>query len=171
MKSTGMVRRVDDLGRIVIPKEIRRSLNIHDGEELEIKIDNNAIMLSKSSRIKNDEFFIRKVVTEVQKYLKNEIIITDCDRIVCSSVKGLNDKKNNCFLEQLIVNREALINKKIVLNIDDTEINGYFIILPIIANSDCYGLYITYNDNLYIDEQIIWHKLIVKIIESFYDIS
>ena len=40
MKSTGVVRRVDDLGRIVIPKEIRRTLRIRDGEELEIFIDN-----------------------------------------------------------------------------------------------------------------------------------
>ena len=37
MKSTGVVRRVDDLGRIVIPKEIRRTLRIRDGESLEIE--------------------------------------------------------------------------------------------------------------------------------------
>ena len=45
MKSTGVVRRVDDLGRIVIPKEIRRNLRIRDGEELEIFVDNDLIYL------------------------------------------------------------------------------------------------------------------------------
>ena len=43
MKTTGIVRRVDDLGRIVIPKEIRRTLHIKEGDPLEIYIDDNAV--------------------------------------------------------------------------------------------------------------------------------
>ena len=49
MKTTGVVRRIDDLGRIVIPKEIRRTLRIHDGESLEIFVDNEIITLKKYS--------------------------------------------------------------------------------------------------------------------------
>lgn len=46
-KATGIVRRVDDLGRIVIPKEIRRRLNIIEGDPLELFIDNDAVVFKK----------------------------------------------------------------------------------------------------------------------------
>ena len=51
MKYLGMVRKIDELGRIVIPKEIRKNINIHDGEELEFIIDNDAIILKKNKGI------------------------------------------------------------------------------------------------------------------------
>lgn len=47
MKATGIVRRIDDLGRIVIPKEIRRSMNMHEGEPLEIFLDNDGVVFRK----------------------------------------------------------------------------------------------------------------------------
>ena len=47
MKNTGVVRKIDDLGRIVIPKEIRKSLNIRNGEDLQIFVDNDNIVLKK----------------------------------------------------------------------------------------------------------------------------
>ena len=47
MKTTGVVRRIDDLGRIVIPKEIRRNLRIRDGESLEIFVEDEMIALKK----------------------------------------------------------------------------------------------------------------------------
>lgn len=51
MKATGIVRRVDDLGRVVIPKEIRRSLKIREGDPLEIFIDNNSVCFQKYSTL------------------------------------------------------------------------------------------------------------------------
>ena len=50
MKATGVVRRIDDLGRIVIPKEIRKSLRIKDGEYLQIFLESENIVLQKYSR-------------------------------------------------------------------------------------------------------------------------
>ena len=47
MKSTGVIRRIDELGRIVIPKEIRRTLGIRDGENVEIYTENDSIILKK----------------------------------------------------------------------------------------------------------------------------
>lgn len=49
MKATGIVRRIDDLGRVVIPKEIRRSLKIREGDPLEIFIENNCVCFQKYS--------------------------------------------------------------------------------------------------------------------------
>lgn len=50
MKSTGIIRRIDSLGRIVIPKEIRKSLKIFENDMLEISLDNNVIKLQKLQR-------------------------------------------------------------------------------------------------------------------------
>ena len=49
MKVTGIVRRVDDLGRVVIPKEIRRSMGIREGEPMEIYLENDAVMFRRYS--------------------------------------------------------------------------------------------------------------------------
>lgn len=56
MKTTGIVRRIDDLGRVVIPKEVRRSLRIHEGDPLEIFIDSaeNMLCLKRYSYAEND---------------------------------------------------------------------------------------------------------------------
>lgn len=51
MKATGIVRRVDDLGRVVIPKEIRRSLKIREGEPLEIFLENNCVCFQRYSAL------------------------------------------------------------------------------------------------------------------------
>ena len=50
MKTTGVIRRIDELGRIVIPKEIRKSLRIKNGESLEVYLDGDSIILKKFSQ-------------------------------------------------------------------------------------------------------------------------
>ena len=51
LKATGIVRRIDDLGRVAIPKEIRRTLRLHDGDPVEIYIENDGIFLKKYSSL------------------------------------------------------------------------------------------------------------------------
>lgn len=51
MKATGIVRRIDDLGRVIIPKDIRRSLKIREGDPLEIFIENNCVCFQKYSTL------------------------------------------------------------------------------------------------------------------------
>ena len=55
MKTTGIIRRIDDLGRIVIPKELRRNLRIQNGDSLEIFVDLNSIVLKKYSPMESIE--------------------------------------------------------------------------------------------------------------------
>ena len=62
MKSTGVVRRIDELGRIVIPKEIRKTLKIKDGELLEIFLDGGNIILKKYSHFDNLKDFYDKFI-------------------------------------------------------------------------------------------------------------
>ena len=65
MKATGIVRRIDDLGRIVIPKEIRRSMRIREGDAMEISLENNRICLEKYSTSDED------LAVNCHKYISN----------------------------------------------------------------------------------------------------
>ena len=57
MKATGIVRRVDDLGRVVIPKELRRNLKIKDGDPLEVFIEDDNMICFKKYQLYDDEQF------------------------------------------------------------------------------------------------------------------
>ena len=85
MKTTGIVRRIDELGRIVIPKEIRKSLRIKEGESLEILIDNEDIILKKYSVIKNLNDFAQNITDSIYSFIKNNILITDTNSILAVS--------------------------------------------------------------------------------------
>ena len=94
MKATGVVRRIDDLGRIVIPKEIRRNLRIRDGESLEIFVDGDNIVLKKYSIMKNIDEYASNLVDSLYSLVKKSVVITDCDSVIACSgnVKGLLNK-------------------------------------------------------------------------------
>src|SRR5690554_683786 len=86
MKATGVVRRIDDLGRIVIPKEIRRSLRIREGDSLEIYTDGtNSITFKKYSPVESINNFIFQYVEALNVSSKKDIIITDTEKIVAVS--------------------------------------------------------------------------------------
>jgi AbrB family transcriptional regulator (stage V sporulation protein T) len=104
MKATGVVRRIDDLGRIVIPKEIRRNLRIREGDSLEIYTDGtDSIILKKYSHIDNINNFISQYVEAVYASSKKEIIVTDTERIIAAA---------GSF-------RKDVIGKKIDIRLDD----------------------------------------------------
>lgn len=123
MKTTGVVRRIDDLGRIVIPKEIRRTLRIHDGESLEIFVDNEIITLKKYSSL-NELANVSKILVEsINKEINKDIIITDRDNVIAAS--GVNKKKYmgkniSSYLENVINDRKSvrIFNEKVKI-VDD----------------------------------------------------
>lgn len=174
MKATGVVRRIDDLGRIVIPKEIRRNLRIRDGESLEIFVDSNSIILKKFSIMRNIDDYAKNLVDALYSFIKKSIIITDNDSIIaCSS--NIKDKLiNKSICENLSVcikRRESLLEKyDKVLNItDDFSICSKYVINSIVANGDCVGLVIIYDDNIDDDDMklsLIASKILSKSIEE-----
>ena len=82
MKSTGVVRRIDDLGRIVIPKEIRRTLRIREGESLEIYTEGEMVLLKKYSPMEDLGEISHELVNSVSQSLPDNIMITDRDKII-----------------------------------------------------------------------------------------
>ncbi len=83
MKSTGVMRRIDDLGRIVIPKEIRKNLKIREGDSLEIFVeDEGKVILEKHSPLKDLEIIASNYVNAIFSTVNKVIAITDTDRII-----------------------------------------------------------------------------------------
>ena len=78
MKATGIVRRIDDLGRIVIPKEIRRSLKIREGDPLEIFLEEDCVCFKRYSALGSlSEETLRVVQTMAQRTFNHQIAIYD----------------------------------------------------------------------------------------------
>lgn len=171
MKSTGVIRRIDELGRIVIPKEIRKNLNIREGENLEIIIDNNNIILSKHSPLVNIENIITKIKENLSDVINDTIIITDREKVIASSDDTLMGKDINSFAEY-IDNREIYISKELQsFIIGKDSLSGYFTVIPIISFSDCFGLIIIISENNIKKENELLGKLVSKIISNKIDIS
>ena len=79
MKTTGVIRRIDELGRIVIPKEIRKNLRIKNGESVEIFVEGDSIILKKFSQIESLENVSVNYVEAFNQIIKHNIIVTDRD--------------------------------------------------------------------------------------------
>lgn len=144
MKTTGIVRRIDELGRIVIPKEIRRSLRIKEGESLEILINNEDIILKKYSVIKNLNDFAQNITDSIYSFVKNNILITDTNSILAVSgplKKELLNKSIGTDLESKIKRREEMLERhKKNLKITDKDLECTYAVSPVIVGGDVIGL-------------------------------
>lgn len=169
MKQTGVTRKIDELGRIVIPKEIRKNLGIRDGETLEIFTSEDSIILKKYFEVRKYEDLSSKLCELIKNIYNVDLIITDREKVITASNKDIveNTKLNNKFLE-LIDNREMFISKELLTINLGIDISGYFTIIPIIASSDSLGLVIIISDND--NDYSSLGKLLAKIIADKIDI-
>lgn len=144
MKTTGIIRRIDELGRIVIPKEIRRSLRIKEGENIEILIDNDNIILKKYSVIKNLNDFAQNMADAIHSFIDHSVIITDNDSILAASgplKKELLGKTIGSDLENKLTRREEMLEKhKKNIKITNEDLECTYAVSPIIINGDTIGL-------------------------------
>lgn len=153
MKATGVVRRIDDLGRIVIPKEIRRTLRIREGDPLEVFVDNGGeIILKKYSPIGELSEFAQSYIDAVHSTVKHNILVTDRDNVIAGSgtigKKYLN-KELSDYLEKILAKRESILEnnpKEIMISTLEKE-KGTYVISPIIANGDAVGLVVLLSEN------------------------
>lgn len=142
--STGIVRRIDELGRIVIPKEIRKSLRIKNGDNLEIIVEGENITLRKYSQIENATDMAGAYADAFHQVLKYNIIVTDTDKVVALA-GNLKKKYLNLgispVVERMIERRECYVERKkkeIEISPELKEF-GYYAVAPIINNGDSIG--------------------------------
>ena len=154
MKSTGVVRRIDDLGRIVIPKEIRRSLRIREGDSLEIYSEgSDGITLKKYSQVENIEGFINQYVDAVYSTTKKEIIVADTEKIIAAAGgfrKDVIGKRIDIRLDEKMHRLTTQVfNNGTHLEITDTLIiKSSAIMKPIAIYGDVVGCVIIISDTL-----------------------
>lgn len=170
MKATGVVRRIDDLGRIVIPKEIRRNLRIRDGESLEIFVDGNDIVLKKFSIMRNIDEYASNLAISLYSIIKKSVIITDGDSVIaCSSdVKSLLNKSISDKMSSCIKRRESIIerySKELVIT-DDFSIDCKYVINSVIANGDSVGLVIIFDSGEIGDDDMLIASFASKILSK-----
>lgn len=148
MKATGIVRRIDDLGRVVVPKEIRRTLRIREGDPLEIFTDREGeIILKKYSPVGELGLFAKQYAESLAQTSKKAVLIADRDQIIAAAGSGKKEylgKNISKDLERLIQEREAVMakkeDKKYVGVIEgDSGMFSTEIISPIICQGDVIG--------------------------------
>lgn len=148
MKATGIVRRIDDLGRVVIPKEIRRTLRIREGDPLEIFTDHEGeIILKKYSPIGELSLFSKQYAEVLAQTTGYIVCISDRDRVIAvagGAKKDLLDRSISKQLENLINEREMLVStkdSKSYIPIVQGEQEEFLaqVIYPIICEGDVIG--------------------------------
>ena len=115
MKATGIVRRIDDLGRVVIPKEIRRTLRIREGDPLEIFVDRDGEVILKYSPIGELGDFAQEYSDSLYETTGHVAIITDRDAVVAISgapKKQWMDKAIVAVVEEAMESRRSITTRK-----------------------------------------------------------
>ncbi|MCM3359998.1 MULTISPECIES: stage V sporulation protein T [unclassified Psychrobacillus] len=146
MKATGIVRRIDDLGRVVIPKEIRRTLRIREGDPLEIFTDREGeIILKKYSPISELGDFAKEYAETLYETLGTPVLISDRDEMIAAaglSKKDYLKRRLSSDVEDVVNNRTMVVEKhensvEWVPGVVET-VKSYCI-APIIASGDPIG--------------------------------
>ena len=155
MKATGIVRRIDDLGRIVIPKEIRRVLRIREGDPLEIFTEKDGeVIFKKYSPMGELGSFAAQICESLHKTTAAAAAICDRDTVIAVSGgfrRELMEKRINPALEQIMENRgvyRAVEGDAATAVVEGADSPVVSIAAPIIAAGDVMGcvLFVTEPD-------------------------
>lgn len=158
MKATGIVRRIDDLGRVVVPKEIRRTLRIHEGDPLEIFTENDgSVVLKKYSPIGELSEYARFCSGAISNVLDHTVLICDKDYVISAGGKHKKDyseKRISKDLEKLIASRSVFVRNSsregrclpIYEGEDSSEISAQ-IIRPILSEGQTIGAVVLLEKN------------------------
>ena len=146
MKATGIVRRIDDLGRVVIPKEIRRTMRIREGDPLEIYTDREGeVIFKKYSPIGEIAGFSAEYAETLHKTCDISVVICDRDGVIASagvSKREYADRKMSEELEKIVERRQLYVcrsaNERIPA-VRDNDTHYVSCAMPIIAEGDMIG--------------------------------
>lgn len=146
MKATGIVRRIDDLGRVVIPKEIRRTLRIREGDPLEIFVDREGeVILKKYSPIGELGDFAQEYAESLFENLQHVVLICDRDNVIAvagGSKKEYMEKPIGSLVESCMEQRRTRLETnptRADLIRDMPEQYQSFVVAPIISGGDPIG--------------------------------
>lgn len=164
MKATGIVRRIDDLGRIVIPKEIRKTMHINEGDPLEIYTQSEGeIILKKYSPMGELRSFAEHHATALSKIINIPVIICDRDSIIAvagMSKREIIGKPISQELKNILQKRQIyIIQKNKTLYPTQEMTNNILVCSPIISSGDLNGAIIFLSTNSLFSANEIYIKL------------
>ncbi len=146
MKATGIVRRIDDLGRVVIPKEIRRTMRIREGDPLEIYTDREGeVIFKKYSPIGELAAFASQYAETLHKICSMAVVITDRDAVIASagvSKKEYAERKVSYDMEKIMEKRSLYLHRaggEEISVIDDGGSHFVSCAMPIVSEGDIIG--------------------------------
>ena len=116
VNSNNYIRKIDELGRIVIPKEVRNKLKIQDNESILISLDDNKINISKYSYLNNYNRFINELCNQLAEIYKVQIIISDREKTLFTNC---TQKTTNEYSEDII--KDSTVIGKVTLYSNDTQ--------------------------------------------------
>lgn len=153
MKATGIVRRIDDLGRVVVPKEIRRTLRIREGDPLEIFTDKEGeIILKKYSPIGELSAFAKQYAESLSQMLGCLAGICDMDQVVAAAGNGKKELQDEDitrelgeFLKERKTQNAKAGEKRYVPVVSKTEPYSQEVISPILCAGDVIGAVLLLN--------------------------
>lgn len=146
MEGKGITRRVDELGRIVLPREMRKMLNVRVGTKLEIGIvDGNKFLLTKYSDMASLKEYSDAVASAISVSIEHDVLISDMEKVLSSNKKKYINKTLSEEVQELIYNKEIIIKKQS----DGSDMLKFFndlsgeyscqLIVPIIKDGDAIG--------------------------------
>ncbi len=147
MKATGIVRRIDDLGRVVIPKEIRRTMRIREGDPLEIYTSKDGeVIFKKYSLMGGVDEFAAQLCDTLSKSTGASVAVTDRDSIIAAAGSARRDligKRISPQLEQIMEDRGiycAAPNERSIFVTESLDRYCAAVAAPIISEGDALGL-------------------------------
>lgn len=157
MKKTGIIRRIDELGRIVVPKELRKSLRLKVGDYLEIYVDKEDIVLKKHSELASIKDFANVLTESMYTDIKKNIMITDRDEILAYDGKNKKEflhKKIGKDIVDAIEKRKDIVEKyeKKFTFTDKCELTCTYAISTIISGGIEIGTVIIFDEEKKVDE-------------------
>lgn len=148
MKATGIVRRMDELGRVVIPKEIRRTLRIREGDPLEIFTDRDELMLKKYSPIATIEKFSESAAKSLAELSGKLAVVCDTDGVLFACGEGKRDFSGKTLspeIDKLLKERKSYVASEAdggtlipIAVPGDTNFSAQ-IVVPVVSGGDCLG--------------------------------
>lgn len=139
------IRRIDELGRIVIPKDIRKKLHIGDSEPLEIYIQDEEIHIKKYSVLPDIEEYANFLFDTGSRITGNDYILTTREKVLVATDSDYRDKILPKELKKLVLACTEIKNQPIEYLIEDSILKGNANIIPVIVDNDRTGLLIEYN--------------------------
>lgn len=170
MKDTGIVRRVDELGRVVIPKELRRSLKIRTGEQLEIyTTEKRELVLKKYSQMESQFENVNELCSALSENTGSRVIV--CDNANILAVEGLSDNLvgediSNSLYEKMNERTEISVEKKELRVGKFFTVSNYTYISPILAGGDLYGAIILNKDTNFTEADIEKCRVMTTLISN-----